>query len=87
MKPLKRKVLVKPIIKETTDSGLILPEKSKKQSMGTVIAIGDQVEHCKVGDTVSFYEHSGIPYSIDNVEHLFLEEGKEKYKGEIIAIH
>lgn len=86
MKPIKTKILVKPISTEKTASGIYLPGSNQKENKGKVVAIGDTVKTIKVGDTVLYYEHSGIPYTIGTEEHLFLNEGTEKAKGDIIAV-
>lgn len=86
MKPLHNKILVRPFIEEKTKSGLFLPSSEQKQAKGKVIEIGTKVKNCKVGDTVLFYKDSGVNYPIENVEHLFLEMGKEGIKGEVIAV-
>lgn len=86
MIPLHTKILVKPFIEQQTKSGLFLPSSEQKQPRGKVIAIGTKVTDCNINDTVVFYKNSGTPYAIDTVEHLFLEMGREGFKGEVIAV-
>ena len=57
-KPLFDRVLIEPIIKDMTDSGLHIPESAKTIShqdpKGKVLAVGDEVKKVKVGDVVYF---------------------------------
>lgn len=86
MKPLKDRILVKPIIEEKTESGIFLPSSQQKQPRGKIVAIGTGVTNCKEGDIAIYYENSGTPYTIGTEEHIFLRLGKKGYKGEVIAI-
>ena len=75
-------VLVEPIIKETTKSGIIKPESltaEERQNLNRleVAAVGPLVTTCKVGDLVSVSRHSPgmvTPIEVDEVRYLVLTE-------------
>jgi len=60
--PFGNRVLIKPVPKkETTDSGIFLPEQQQLQiPQGTVVAIGNLVKEIKVGDFVQWLEESAV---------------------------
>lgn len=71
------RVLVKPALKDTkTDSGVYIPESmSGKLHEGTVIAIGDsRLLTTRMGDSVIFLPHSGVPYEEKGEKHFMLHE-------------
>lgn len=86
MKPIKDRILVKPITEEKTKSGIIITQSAQKRNRAVVVEIGEKVRHIKKGDTVIYYEHSGIPLDYENIPHLMLREGTEKFKGDIISV-
>lgn len=56
MKPIQDKIFAQKIKEEQkTASGIILPEKTKTANLYKVLAIGNKVQHVKVGDTVKKY--------------------------------
>lgn len=56
MKPINNNVFAKKIKEEIkTDSGLVLPEKSKRANLYKVMAVGNKVQHIQVGDTIKKY--------------------------------
>lgn len=62
MKPIRGTIFVQKIKEEhKTESGIILPEKTKKANLYKVLAIGNNVKHIKVGDTVKKYNGSIRP--------------------------
>lgn len=62
MKPIKNNIFAQKIKEEQkTESGIILPEKTKKANLYKVLAIGNNVKHIKVGDTVKKYNGSIRP--------------------------
>ena len=75
-KPLGERVLVERIEEvSTTASGIIIPDSAKdKPSQGTVIAIGNDVEEIKVGDTIVFGKYSGNEITLDNKEYIIMDE-------------
>lgn len=79
--PLEDHIIVKPLVQESTKSGIILPENKEKPSKGEVVAVGAGkiLENgsrasvdVKVGDIVYFAK-----YSIDELE---IDEDGEKKK-------
>ena len=75
-KPLGERLLVERVEEvSTTASGIIIPDSAKdKPSQGTVIAIGNDVEEIKVGDTIVFGKYSGNEITLDNKEYIIMEE-------------
>ena len=75
--PLGDRVLVK--IKEpetTTASGIIIPDNASKEkpNQAEVIAIGPDVEHVSVGDSVMFAKFArSSDVTIDGVDYLVME--------------
>jgi chaperonin GroES len=76
LKPLANRILVKPHpIKETTDGGLILSEKSKKrQTRGDVVGVGPNVTQVKIGDTVAYGRYTGTDVEDNGVTYTFMME-------------
>tara|TARA_B100000963_G_scaffold332307_1_gene323723 strand:- start:367 stop:633 length:267 start_codon:yes stop_codon:yes gene_type:complete len=62
VKPIGNRVLVKGLPKkETTNSGIYLPEQQQIQvPQGTVVAVGGLVKEIKVGDFVQWLEESAV---------------------------
>ena len=62
VKPIGNRVLVKGLPKkETTSSGIYLPEQQQIQiPQGTVVAVGALVKEIKVGDFVQWLEESNV---------------------------
>lgn len=53
MKPIRDNIFAQKIKEEQkTQSGIILPEKTKRSNLYKVVAVGDTVKHIAVGDTV-----------------------------------
>jgi co-chaperonin GroES (HSP10) len=75
-------VLVEPIIKETTKSGIIKPESltaEERQNLNKleVAAVGPDVKSCKAGDLISlnrFAPGTVTPIEVDNVRYLVIPE-------------
>lgn len=92
LKPLHDHVIVKPIIeKETTKSGIILPDTVSKErpENGEVIAVGPgktldngqkKEMSVKIGDKVMFKKYSPDEIKIDGEDYLVISE------SDIIAI-
>ena len=85
VKPLRNQIIVKEFEqKETTSSGLVIPESAKGLSHeGEVVAVG--VGHMltdgtykelevKVGDTVLYRPRTGTQITLDDVEYLVLSD-------------
>lgn len=81
LKPLSNRVIVKPIAeKETTKSGIILPDTvdKEKKAEGEVVAVGDGEKVLKLGlkagDKVLFGKYAGEEVKIEEVEYKILSE-------------
>ncbi len=76
MKPIRNEILWKPLPpKEITDGGLIVPDNCKQvRNVGTVVAIGNNVKHLKVGDTVHRVLNWGEKYILDGELHFLMSE-------------
>ena len=76
-KPLGDRVLVKVQEPETkTASGIIIPDNAAKEkpTQAEVIAIGADVEHVKVGDTVMYGQYARTAtVTLDMIEYLVME--------------
>jgi chaperonin GroES len=83
IKPLGKRVLVKPEnSEEKTKGGLYIPDSAKeKNSQGIIIAIGDSDDiKVKVKDKVMFESYAGTEVKIDGEKYMLMD-----YK-EILAI-
>ena len=76
-KPLGDRVLVKVQEPETkTASGIIIPDNASKDkpTQAEVIAIGTDVEHIAIGDTVIYGQYAKIAtVTLDTKEYLVME--------------
>lgn len=78
MTPLGDRVLVSPIKEEEkTKAGIILPESQKMNNLGRVVIIGVKTKKIKVGDTVMYHDHVGVPHNYRGDDLLFLKEDSE----------
>ena len=78
-KPISDKIIVKmnPIL-ETTQSGVFIPVNQQLELQGVVVAVGNAVKHCKVGDTIQkFYAVDGISYEEDGIEYVIFKESRD----------
>ena len=80
LKPLRDIILILPSEeKETTDSGLIVPEKSREKPLqGKVLAVGpgkdDKPMTVKVGDEVLYGRVAGINWKHEGQDCLLMRE-------------
>lgn len=81
LQPLGKRVLVKPVEKETkTAGGLIIPDtaEDKKSSQGTVVKLGltkaDYKFKVKEGDMVFFKKYSPEEIEIDGEKYMLVDE-------------
>ncbi len=81
IQPIGDRILVKVLEeKETTKSGIVLPETAEKEKKaeGEIVAIGegDKVKkmNLKIGDKVMFGKYAGDEVQIQKVEHRFLKD-------------
>ena len=87
VRPLEDRILVKPLVPETTTaSGIILPESAKEKPMqgkvvttgpGKLLDNGERVKPgVKKGDTVVYGKYSGTEVEIKNATHLIVRESE-----------
>jgi chaperonin GroES len=85
MKPIRDRILVKPVEEETkTSGGIFIPDTAKeKPTKGTVIGIGTGritkegnviPMEVKIGDTVMYSKFAGHEVKVNNEEHVILKE-------------
>ncbi len=74
-KPLGDRLLVKSVEESnTTASGIIIPDNAKeKPNQAEVVAVGNDVEDVKVGDTVVFGKYSGTELSLEGTAYIVLD--------------
>ena len=78
LKPLGDRVVIKKLEKkDTTKSGIVLPNSAKEEpKMAEVLAVGSEVEQegeLKVGDKVIFSKFSGDEVKVDDQEFIILK--------------
>ncbi len=73
--PLGERLLVKTVEDtNTTASGIIIPDNAKeKPNRAEVVAISNEIEDLKVGDTVVYGKYSGTELSLDGAEYIVLD--------------
>ena len=60
---------------EQTTSGLLLPEEAReKMTVGTVVAVGPDVENVSEGDRVIYRKYGGMELEWMGVEFLLIKE-------------
>ena len=74
VKPISKNIIVEPIVKETTEGGIILGDAQEKKPMGTVIAVGNEVILIKPGDVVLFGKYDGTPFEFNDAKFLIMQE-------------
>ncbi len=78
--PLADRILVEPMLAETTSSGgIIIPDTAKeKPQRGKVVAVGkgkpDEPVTLKVGDIVLYGKYGGTELKFDNKDYLIMKE-------------
>jgi chaperonin GroES len=82
IKPLGIRVLVEQIAAETkTASGLIIPDSAKEKPLqAKVVAIGNDVDQIKIGETVVYGKFIGTELNFEGKDYLILEQ------SEILAV-
>lgn len=81
------KILVKPLIEETTTSGIFIPVKSQNKNVGKVLMIGSRVQKVRVGDSVKYENEAGVKFDFDGSECLILREGNKRRRGDVEFIY
>ena len=56
VKPISKNIIVEPIVKETTEGGIILGDAQEKKPIGKVISVGDEVT---AGDVIAAVGSTG----------------------------
>ena len=74
VKPISKNIIVEPIVKETTEGGIILGNAQEKKPIGKVISVGDEVTLIKPGETVLFGKYDGIPFEFNGDKFLIMQE-------------
>lgn len=82
IKPIMEKILVKQLITNKTDSGLIIPDNVKQEKRGVIVAVGDgDVVNgelvpivVKVGDVVIWMPYAGQEIMVDGEELIVLRQ-------------
>lgn len=79
MKPVNNRVILKPKPRETTKSGIIIPDSVVEDSVqGIVVAVGENTDglvasnQISPGDTVVYTKNSAIQFTHDGQELLIL---------------
>jgi chaperonin GroES len=74
-KPLGDRLLVKTVEEaNTTASGIIIPDNAKeKPNRAEVVAVGNEVEDVKVGDTVVYGKYAGTELVLEGSDYIVLE--------------
>lgn len=77
--PIGDKIIVKMNpIQETTNFGIFIPVNQQLEHQGVVVAVGNKVKYCQVGDKVQkFYAVEGISYEEGGVEYVIFSEGRD----------
>jgi len=80
IKPLADRVLIEPVVAETTTaSGIIIPDSAKeKPQKGTVVAVGKGTKEdpmtVKIGDSVLYGKYAGTELSVEGNDYLIMRE-------------
>jgi chaperonin GroES len=80
LKPLRDRVIIKPMeAEDKTASGIIIPDSAKeKPQRGTVVAVGpgkkDEKTELKVGDSVLYGKYSGTELNYDGKDYLMMKQ-------------
>jgi len=75
IKPLGKRIVVKPIEEESkTKGGIYVPDTASKEKpqQGEVIAVGPDFKGVKKGDKVLFAKYGGTEIKLDEEEYLVL---------------
>ncbi len=76
MKPVKKQILFKPFPpKETTESGLFIPDSVKTvNNKGTIVDIGNEVTKVAIGEVGFRVKGWGQEVLVNNEQHFLMEE-------------
>tara|TARA_R100001143_G_C3358307_1_gene133915 strand:+ start:3443 stop:3724 length:282 start_codon:yes stop_codon:yes gene_type:complete len=74
--PIGDRIVLKPdVIKETTDSGILIASQHREmQTRGVVVAVGKTAKHVSIGDYVMFQNHVATKFLFDNEEFFIFRE-------------
>lgn len=74
-KPIKDRVLIKQNEGQKEVSNFTVVNSSvKKPARGIVVAIGSEVEECKVDDDVDYNEHATTEHEIEGIKYVLVRE-------------
>jgi len=78
IKPVKDRVVVKPLgSEEKTAGGIIIPASAQDtEKRGKVESVGKDVEEVRVGDVVLFGQYGGTEVSIDGQDYRIIPESQ-----------
>lgn len=70
----KRLILQREALDQQTPSGFIFPEKYQDRAkvVGTVLAVGEEINSIKPGDRVVFHPPSCLGLMLDGIEYIFI---------------
>ena len=72
-------VLGEPVVEEQTQTGIVIPsEYADVKNQATVLAIGEGVTACKVGDQVIYRPYAGDKIKYEDVPYLIVNEKELK---------
>lgn len=74
IQPTFKHILIK-LVNEHVDSGLVLPEGTRLNPYGEVLAIGPDVTTCTVGDKLLFMPEHAIGFNEGEDEVFIINEG------------
>lgn len=74
IRPLKDRIVVKPLEQELITKGGLLLVQDEKPIQGEIIAIGDKVTALKVGDKVMYGKYGGQEIIVEGQQLLILQE-------------
>jgi len=76
MRPLGTRVaIIVDDTEEIRESGIIIPDVAQRAPLqGTIIAVGEEVEHVKVGDPVLFTRYTGTEVTVSKEVFAIMKE-------------
>jgi chaperonin GroES len=76
MKPIRQRVVFQEVgnQEQVTDSGLFVPTAEVPDSIGKVVAVGEDVRCVKVGDTILYNKHTAVGFRHKGVDYRVINE-------------
>ena len=72
IKTLRDEILIRPIVKEKTESGLIIPEKSRTYLRGTVMSVSNEIDEPEISEGSTVFFPVGTGKSLDMGNEKFI---------------